>query len=101
MINQEKTSKFYTNGSLTIKVKPGEEIPDGFYLGRTFNHNPWNRGLTKDTDDRVKLNGEKTATTRHSNGSYENPWNKGLTKDTDTRISNIANSVKAARQDKF
>lgn len=40
MINQDSTAKFYTDGVKTIKVKPGEEIPDGFYLGRTFNSSP-------------------------------------------------------------
>ena len=101
MINTEKTSKFYTDGSLTVRIKPGEEIPDGFRPGRTFNSKPWNKGLTKDTDDRVRLNGEKTAATRHDNGSYENPWNKGLTKEIDHRVANVSKKVSAARQDKF
>lgn len=33
--NGEKI-KFFTNGEKTIKLKPGDEIPDGFYIGRTF-----------------------------------------------------------------
>lgn len=40
MVNQESTTKFYTDGKITIKVKPGEEVPDGFHLGRTFNSKP-------------------------------------------------------------
>ena len=43
---------------------------------------PWNKGLTKETDDRVKVNAENRV------GCNKNrlPWNKGLTKETDNRI---------------
>ena len=85
MKNTENSTKFYTNGISSIKIKPGEEIPDGFHLGRTFKSKPWNNGLTADSNDRVKQNGEKTRQSRIDNGSYENPWNKGKTKETDQR----------------
>ena len=75
--------KFYTDGVKTIKrdVDAGDIIPEGFTLGRTFNVNTWNKGLTAETDERVRANGEATRATRIANESYV-PWNKGLTKET-------------------
>ena len=92
----ESSFKFYTNGEKTIKVKDGDEIPDGYYPGRTFNSNPWNKGLTAETSDKVKQNGQATKETRQKNGSYENPWNKGRTKETDERVKNIASKTSAS-----
>ena len=37
---------FYTNGIKTIKLSDDDPIPEGFYKGRTFKVNPWNKGLT-------------------------------------------------------
>lgn len=101
MVNQESTTKFYTDGKITIKVKPGEEVPDGFHLGRTFNSKPWNKGLTAETDERIKQNGIKTRNTRIATGSYENPWNKGKTKETDAILQTVSDKVSQARQNKF
>lgn len=101
MINNSDSTKYYTNGVVTIKVKPNEEIPDGFHLGRTFNSNPWNKGLTSETDERVRLGGQKTRQTRLSNGSYENPWNKGLTADNNSSLKTVGNKVHQARQNRF
>lgn len=98
-INQEKIAKWYTDGKSTIKVNPGEEIPAGFSPGRTFNSNPWNKGLTAKTDERVRQNGEHTKETRQKDNSYT-PWNAGLTKDTDARLQTVSDKVKLARQNK-
>lgn len=48
------TKKFYNDGVKTIKrdVDAGDIIPEGFTLGRTFNVNTWNKGLTAETDER-------------------------------------------------
>lgn len=46
----------------------------------------WSRGLTKDTDKRVKKMSES-----HKG---QVAWNKGLTKETDIRVKNISNSCK-------
>lgn len=100
-INNYPTQKFYTDGIVTIRLKPGEEIPEGFHLGRTFNSNPWNKNLTAETDDRIKEYGAKVKNTRQANGTYDNPWNKGLTKETDERVAKISSGVKNAREDKF
>lgn len=58
--------KFYTDGVKTIKgdVEAGDIIPEGFTLGRTFHVNTWNKGLTAETDERVRANGEATRATR-------------------------------------
>lgn len=49
---------------------------------------PWNKGLTKKTDERVKRNGENTSKTKRRKFKEGKliPWNKGLTKD-DPRIA--------------
>ena len=59
-------------------------IPEGFYRGRTYKSNPWNKGLTKDTSEKVKKNSEKAHQTRDKK-NYP-AWNKGLTKETDERV---------------
>lgn len=96
-IYQGDKVKFFTNGEKTIKLKPGDEIPDGFHLGRTFNHVSWNKGLTAETDPRVKANGQKTRETRLANGGYSS-WNKGLTKETNDSLKVVSQKVSAARK---
>lgn len=52
---------------------------------------PWNRGLTKETDERMKVNGENNSLTsriQYLNG--RKPWNRGLTKRTDSRVCDLA-----------
>lgn len=88
---EEPKSKFYTNGEKTIKVKIGEEPPEGYYLGRTFNSNPWNKGLTKE-DPRVKANMDSVHNSRKENNSYI-AWNKGLTKETDERVAKYSSKL--------
>ena len=48
--------KYYTDGNKTIKVYSSDSPPEGFYPGRTFKTNPWNKGLTANADERVKTN---------------------------------------------
>ena len=56
MSNQgHKGSKCYTDGVKTILLFPGQEIPDGFRPGRTINTNPWNKGLTVYTSEKVRV----------------------------------------------
>lgn len=86
--------KFYTDGVKTVKrdVEAGDLIPEGFRLGRTFNVNVWNKGLTAETDERVKANGQSTRNTRIANGSYA-PWNKGLTKETSPILEDVGKKI--------
>jgi len=64
-------------------------IQDGQYKGG------WNKGLTKETDERVKKSGEKVSAARQK---VKYPaWNKGLTKDTDDRMKVCAENAKANR----
>lgn len=51
----------------------------------------WNKGLTKDTDERVKKYGE-THHNKYINGEIKN-WCKGLTKETDERIKKYASKI--------
>lgn len=89
LVNEEiyngEKRKFFTDGEKTVKLKPGDEIPDGFYPGRTFNVNTWNKGLTAETDPRVKANSDAAHATLRQK-QYP-AWNKGLTKDTDERVA--------------
>ncbi len=51
---------------------------------------PWNKGLTKETDNRVlkyTKNRSKTMKELYLEGKIS-PWNKGLTKETDERLYN-------------
>ena len=51
----------------------------------------WNKGLTKDTDDRVKAQGQ-TFHNRYVNGEIK-VWCDGLTKETDGRIKKSASKI--------
>ena len=44
----------------------------------------WNKGLTKETDSRIKAPKTSFKESRH-------PWNYGLTKETDTRVEKYSN----------
>jgi DNA mismatch endonuclease, patch repair protein len=55
----------------------------------------WNKGLTKDTDPRVALNGKNESKTKKQ--QHKTAWNKGLTKD-DPRV---AKYVKSSRNTKI
>jgi 5-methylcytosine-specific restriction endonuclease McrA len=67
--------------------KNGKKCCSKYIFGcqnRKYNNKAWNKGLTKETDERVKkcaANMKKTKT----KGFYE-AWNKGLTKETDERV---------------
>ena len=88
---------FYTDGIKTIKLEDGQPIPEGFKLGRTFKVNTWNKGLTKETDERVKSNCEKCHKTRKEKHNYKS-WNRGLTKDTNTSLKTVSEKMSIYRQ---
>lgn len=101
LFEEEKVKKeFYTNGVTSIKLAPDEPIPDGFWKGRTFKVNTWNKGKTKEEDPRIAQNVANMAETRKRNGSYENPWNKDKTKETDPRLQVVSDKVRVAMQGK-
>ncbi len=52
---------------------------------------PWNKGLTKDTDERISRGKQVIPL------SGRKAWNKGLTKDTDERIKKISESEKGRK----
>ena len=51
-------------------------------------HKSWNKGLTKETDERVKRNGESISN-GYKTGKITN-WCQGLNKDNDDRIKSLA-----------
>lgn len=81
----------YTNGEKNIRVPVGEKPPDGFKLGTATKRVPWNKGLNKDSDDRVRKNVEATRNSRLNN--KKPAWNKGLTKDSDERVAKYASKL--------
>lgn len=84
--------KWYTDGTRTVKVYSEDQIPDGFYPGVHYRHASWNKGLTKETDERVAANGLATQKTRLERDNY-NAWNKGLTKEDDPRIKGLTGEL--------
>lgn len=90
--------RWFTNGEITIKVYENQEVPHGYHKGRTFNTNPWNKGLTKDNSEAVrKLTDKRNATLKeHPHTS----WNKGLTKETNASLQRVSQKVSKARKGK-
>lgn len=91
-----KKFEWYTNGVDTIKVKPCQDIPEGYYKGRTFNYVAWNKGLTKETDERVKNGAKKTSESLKG----KEPWNKGLTKNDNISLQVVSKKVSEYRKGK-
>lgn len=61
----------------------------------------WCKGLTKETDDRVKRRGDATSkgrTAAFDSGKITS-WNKGLTKETDVRVADAAADLKKMYED--
>ena len=60
----------------------------------------WNKGLTKDDDDRVRRNalGVKRTRQKMSLNGELTAWNKGLTKDDDDRIRKYSESMSKSRK---
>lgn len=67
-----------------------------------YGKSPWNKGLTKDIDERVKNNCEKANKTRNDlikEGKLI-VWNKGLTAKTDERVKKYTEIMKKERKGK-
>lgn len=58
---------------------------------------PWNKGLTKDTDPRVKKNGENIS--KFAEGKLGG-WNRGHTKSTDPRVKKNAKNLSESWKNK-
>jgi len=54
------------------------------------NHSSWNKGLTKETSEKVKLNSENLSKSMKKNGN----WCKGLTKDTNEIIKSYSEKIR-------
>lgn len=90
---------FYNDGVKTIRVYDEASIPGGFVKGRLNQKPAWNKGLTTETDSRVKLNSIKCHNTRKQLGYT--PWNKGLTKETDERVFINYEKMKQSMLEKY
>ena len=71
---------------------------NGTFRNRKKSQTPvWNKGLTKETDERV-------ARTCRNNSSHfakgNSPWNTGLTRETDARLEHMARAVSVALMDR-
>ena len=97
---EKRKFKIYNNGEKDIRVYDGDEPPEGFVPGSHYQKIPWNKGLTSETDDRVKLNGQHTKMTREQNGTYQ-AWNKGLTAETDDRVAKNVQHMQQTIKDKY
>lgn len=62
-------------------------------MGFQKGHIAWNKGLTKETDERLKKIGKKVSKSRKG----IEPWNKGLTKETDERIKKMGENTSKGR----
>ena len=80
--NHEKYCKENPN-RIQIKRKMSE------YKNGTYT--PWNKGLTKDTDERVAKNA-KSISDSYSSGKSKS-WCGGLTKETDDRLAKLSKKV--------
>ena len=78
---------------------------DGF-----LKHAPWNKGLTKETDERIKKIAKKYSIYASSKKSHlrkrrgnkhplfgKAPWNKGLTKETDEKFNKLCKKISITR----
>lgn len=99
IVEEKKKQKYktYTNGINTIKILADAQPPEGYYEKKRV---PWNKGLTAETDPRVKANAEKTHKTRKEKDNYS-AWNKGLTAETDERVAKNAEHTKATIKAKY
>lgn len=90
--NKKRKFRYYNNGVITKRFYEDEEVPQGWYLGNLSlkNRTPWNKGLSSNTDERVKKNVDNATKTRKERGCYKKVWNKGLTKETDSRVKGLS-----------
>jgi len=72
---------------------------EGKGFSPTKGMSPWNKGLTKETDERVKKNGE-TFSKRVTNGTIV-PWQTGLSKFTNENIMSSSLKTKQTVQNKI
>lgn len=85
--------KWYTDGTSTVRVSENSSPPAGYWVGRTFKTNPWNKGKTKAEDSRI----------RASSSSFQKghkSWNEGLTKETSEILWFNGQKISAANKGK-
>ncbi len=101
----KKGTKPWNTGKKGIHLCPKAEMKKGEHRGKVTEFKkgsmPWNKGLTKETDERLKstsekLNGKPKSIEHRKNLSKSKmghiPWNKGQTKETDARLWQLVES---------
>lgn len=99
VVEDVKKYKIYTDGNVDKRVYDGDIPPEGFYPGSHYKKLAWNKGLTADTDERVKNNIEKAHASR--NRVSHPAWNRGLTAETDERVAKNVNSAKETVKNRY
>ena len=93
---KEGRQRMSSLGSLSKDIpRPSEvkvKISKGMEGKNKYSRIAWNKGLTKETDERVKKNGESR---NHPN--LVPAWNKGLTKETDERVLRGTENMELSR----
>lgn len=69
---------------------------------KNSNKIPWNKGLTKEIDERVNKNATLMKITKQIKSSNKEliAWNKGLTKETDERVKKYSETMKISKKGK-
>jgi len=89
ILNTQKYCSLHCLHLSKIGKKHSEEtIQKMKHKHNSENHVAWNRGLTKETDNRVKKCAERAKEAKRYK-TYTS-WSKGLTKETDSRIRKVA-----------
>ena len=85
-----KNTNSLKNHERLCKSNPNRQ-ESSFVKYNETNGGVWNKGLTKDTDERVRKNGASISNA-YKSGRIKN-WCDGLTKDTDERLQRLSNKV--------
>ena len=89
--NKNRKFIWITNNEQEQTLNIDQNLPKGWKRGRlktSTKNGGWSKGLTKETDERIKK-----FTGRKKGGTS---WNKGLTKETDKRIAKGARAISKA-----
>lgn len=98
-MSQEKICDYGCGQKATHRFKNGKYCCSKQVFGcpnRKFRNPAWNKGLTKDSDERVRKYSENMKRTK--NERQYSSWNKGLTKDTDIRIRQYSYKVSRSKK---
>lgn len=82
--NHERLCSYNPNKQISNLIEHNKKVKEGIIF-------IWNKGLTKETDERVRNNAERVHESYLTGKSIQ--WEKGLTKETDERIRKQAEQI--------